>query len=332
VTTDELRTARLLLAPDRTSDLATPGRALRRAARVRRLAPGPVRLVEALAMKMGALSLERHAIGRIAAARVEALGQSVLGEPPRLLVRVDEFPHARVWDQPERYGNEAFLRFHRILAEAGVPYLLAVTPRPCHDYLNPSARGDRALTEAERELVALACAEGAEPAAHGLTHRTRDPRPQRHSELCGLGARDLVGLLERADEELAAAGIEPRVFVPPFNRFDADQLGVLAERFAVVCGGSESVRLLGFVPGPAWRGETVLFLSCPPLYARAEQLTATVHQLASATAGAWLQLTLHFGWEVDHGFTALAGFAEAVAPFARPWSEFLAAVDYSRDA
>jgi peptidoglycan/xylan/chitin deacetylase (PgdA/CDA1 family) len=329
VKTDELRTARLLLAPHRPADVTTSGPALRRAARVRRVPPAPVRLAETLAMKTGMLSLQRHVIRRIAAARVEALGQAAAAEPPRLLVRVDEFPHARVWDQPERYGNDAFHRFHRVLAEAGVPYLLAVTPRPCHDYLDPSARGDRGLTDAERDLLALACAEGAEPAAHGLTHRTRHPRPHRHSELCGLSAGELAGLLERADEELAAAGVRPRVFVPPFNRFDAGQLGVLAERFAVVCGGSESVRLLGFVPGPAWRGETVLFLSCPPLYDNAEQLTATVHDIATTTAGAWLQLTLHFGWEADRGFTALARFAEAVAPFARPWSEFLAAVDDS---
>jgi len=332
VTTEELRTARLLLAPDGDGALEAPGPALRRAARARTDPPMPVRLAETLAMKRGLLSLERHVIRPIAAARVEALGEPAGTEPPRLLVRVDEFPHAQVWDRPERYGNDAFHRFHRILSEAGVPYLLAVTPRPCHAYLDPSARGERALTEEERDLLALACAEGAEPAAHGLTHRTRDATPRRHSELCGLSADELLELVARADEELAAAGIRPSVFVPPFNRFDANQLQILASRFAVVCAGPESVPLLGFVRGPAWRGETVLFPSYPPLYDRAEPITAALADVASGAAGAWLQVTLHLGWEADQGFTALARFAEAVAPYARPWSEFLAAAERSRGA
>ena len=329
--TEERRTASLLLAPDGAAAVGAPGPALRRAAHTRRVPPALVRLAEALAMKRGLLSLERHVARPIAAARVEALGDSAAAEPPRLLVRMDEFPHAQVWDRPERYGNDAFRRFHRILADAGVPYLLAVTPRPCHDYLDPSAGGDRSLTDEERELLKQACAEGAEPATHGLTHRTRNATPRRHSELSGLSAAELRRLIERSDEELALAGVRPRVFVPPFNRFDADQLQVLGRRFEVVCGGPESVRLLGFVRGPAWRGETVLFPSYPPLYDRAEAICRALPGIGRA-AGAWLQVTLHLGWEADHGFSALERFAEAVAPHARPWSEFLAAVARSRAA
>lgn len=332
MTGDEARTARLLLDNGETSAGPVDGRAVRRAARTRRVPPELVRLAETLAMKRGLLSLERHVVRPIAAARIEALGQSAAEEPPRLLVRMDEFPHAQVWDRPERYGNGAFRRFHRILVDAGIPYLLAVTPRPCHDYLNHSARGDRALTDEERDLLAEACAEGAEPAAHGLTHRTRAGAPRRHSELRGLSREKLVRLIERADEELAAVGIRPRVFVPPFNRFDADQLEVLAQRFDVVCGGPESVPLLGFVRGPAWRGETVYFPSYPPLYEHAGPISAALPELSGGAAGAWLQLTLHLGWEVDQGFTALERLAEAVAPHARPWSEFLAAVERSRAA
>jgi peptidoglycan/xylan/chitin deacetylase (PgdA/CDA1 family) len=332
VTTEERRTASLLLAPGGAGAVEAPGPALRRAARTRGVPPAPVRLAEALAMKRGLLSLGRNVIRPVAAARVEALGERAAAEPPRLLIRMDEFPHAQVWDRPERYGNDAFRRFHRILADAGVPYLLAVMPRPCHDYLDPAARGDRALTDEERELLGQACAEGAEPATHGLTHRTRDATPRRHSELSGLSSDELRGLIERSDEELALAGIRPRVFVPPFNRFDAAQLPILGSRFEVICGGPESVPLLGFARGPAWRGETVYFPSYPPLYERAGPIAAALAGLAARSAGAWLQVTLHLGWEADQGFTALERLAEAVAPHARPWSDFLAAVESSRAA
>jgi len=54
---------------------------------------------------------------------------------PRLLVRVDEFPHAQAWDEPERLARHGSERFHEIMAGTGVPYLIAVLPRvsraPC---------------------------------------------------------------------------------------------------------------------------------------------------------------------------------------------------------
>ena len=60
-------------------------------------------------------------------------------------------------------------------------------------------------------------------------------------------------------ERLLAAGVgETRVFVPPFNRFDAAQYPVLAERFEIVCGGPESVALMGFHGGPLWRDGAVM--------------------------------------------------------------------------
>ena len=117
--------------------------------------------------------------------------------------------------------------------------------------------------------------------------------------------------------------------MPPFNRFDARQLPVLSERFEVVCGGPESVPLIGFLRGPVWRGETVYFPSYPPLYGHAGAIEAALGGLTASAAGLWLQLTLHLGWEADQGFTALPALAEAVAPYARPWSEFLAAVESS---
>ncbi len=50
-------------------------------------------------------------------------------------MRVDEFPRAGGFDHPGTV--EEMMRFHEIMSEAGVPYLLAVTPRVALDYLNP---------------------------------------------------------------------------------------------------------------------------------------------------------------------------------------------------
>ena len=323
---DERKSAGLLFADEIARGELSPAalelRDVRRAVRSRPVPPLPVRLAQALALQRGLVTYERAVLGRLAAARRAALGEAGAG-PPRLLVRMDEFPHARARDLPERYGTAAFRRFHRIMRSAGVPYLLAVLPRPSHDYLNPAADGDWPLTDDELTALADACADGAEPALHGLTHRTRDPSPRRHSELAGLDAAGLGALIDRGEAELARAGVRPRVFVPPFDRFDARQWAQLAQHYEVVCGGPASVARFGFHATPLSRGGAVYLPSYAPFYGTAEAIEPAVRRVVAAQPGTWVPVTLHMGWEVDRGWTALERLAEAMAPYARPWSELL---------
>jgi hypothetical protein len=333
MTDDERRSARLLFADELARGELQPAalkrREVRRAVRSRRVPPRPLRLAEALALKRGLLGYERNVLGRLATARRAALGDRGAG-PPRLLVRMDEFPHARARDLPERYGTDAFLRFHEIMRSAGVPYLLAVVPRPSHSYLDPRADGDGPLTADERAALARACRDGVEPALHGLTHRTREATARRHSELAGLDAARLGDLLDRGMAELAEASLEPRVFVPPFNRFERHQYPVLAERFDIVCGGPESVAQFGFHATPMWRGDAVYLPTYPPLYGTAEAIEPALRRVLAAQPGTWVPVTLHLGWEVDRGWTALERLAQTMARHALPWSELLGALDDTR--
>jgi Uncharacterized protein conserved in bacteria (DUF2334) len=278
-------------------------------------------------MRGGRLSFEHDWLPRAAAAR-EAAAPGSGREPPRILLRVDEFPHARTLDDA-RYGREAFERFHAILAGAGVPYLLAVLPHPSHDYLDPGASGGRPLREDERALIARVGGEGVTLALHGRDHRTRHARASRHSELSGLRDDELERLLESARGGLDGVGAEPRVFVPPFNRFDAGQWAALARRFDVVCGGPESVAQIGWHGTPVWRGDAVWLPSYPPLYGRAREVGPALGRLAPRAAGAWLPLVLHFGWEVDDGFEGLKELARAISGRATSWERFLEAVALS---
>ncbi len=324
MTDDERRSAALLFEPElaggkvEEDDLLGPE--VLKAVRSRPVPSRPVRLAQALAAKRRGFAYEERVIEPQAAARRAVLGDAAAA-PPRLLVRMDEFPHAEVMDRPDRYGDETFRRFHEIMAGAGVPYLLAVLPRPCRHYLDPEAQGDRPLTDTERELLARACAEGAEPAVHGLTHRTRDASPRRHSELCGLSEAALAELLDTADAELAGSGLRPRTFVPPFNRFDARQYPQLARRFDVVCSGPETVRLMGYQSTPLVRDGAVYVPSYPPLYGTAAAILPAVRRLIERQPGTWVPLTLHLGWEADRGWSDLERLASAVAPYARPWGE-----------
>jgi peptidoglycan/xylan/chitin deacetylase (PgdA/CDA1 family) len=325
---DEERSARLLL--DGSADAwVLARRAVRRALRQARVPPRPVRVAQAVALKAGLLSWDRSVVEPYLRARAAALDGGASGAP-RVLVRVDEFPHARSWDPDGEYGVERFERFHEVLAAEGVPYLLAVCARVSRDYLNPAVRERRPLDPRETALLGRLRDEGVRFAVHGYDHRSRHASPREHSELAGLGPAAVGELLDRARRELAEAGVEARVFVPPFNRFDAAQYSALARRFDVVCGGPETVRLFGFQRTPVWLGDAVYLPSYPPLYGRAGEVLPALERLVERNAALWTPVTLHWSWEAEEGWEALRRLARTLSACAVPWERFLGAVDASR--
>jgi hypothetical protein len=353
----EKRNARLLFDAELTAGTLSPEalcaaatrRAVRAAVRVRPVPPLPVRLGEQALCRLGRPPAGQGGIGPPLAARRAVCGEAgdaaaggavaggVAGggdgsgqRGPRILLRVDEFPHYQAWDQPQRFGTERFMRFHEILAGAGVHYLLAVPPRVSRAPLSPDGAGSRGLDEAEAALLGRLAGERVAFALHGRDHRTRFASPRRRSELCGLTREQTEELLDGALAELAEHDIATSVFVPPFNRFDARQLPWLARRFAVVCGGPESIGKLGFQGTPQWRGETVYLPSYAPFYGRASEVLQALPHTIERARGLWLPVVLHWGWEADAGWRELERLATRIAPHTAPWEEFLAAVERSR--
>jgi len=329
---DEIRSARLLLGFQEPGEVAEVelrrslrSRAVRSAVRSRRPPSAPHRFLQRVQRKLGGLEYEHAVAEPLQAARHAALGDRA-DATPRFLVRVDEFPHYLAWDQPARYGTERFRRFHELMVGAGVPYLIAVPPRVSHAPLDPHADRWRGPDEAERELLAALPSQGVSFALHGLDHRTRFSSPRRHSELSGLDPRATEALIDTALEELGALGISTDVFVAPYNRFDGAQYDVLAARFAVVCGGPESVGLIGFQRTPLWRGEAVYLPSYHPLYGHAHEVQPAAQRLIERRMGLWAPIALHWGWEADEDWTALERLLAVIAPYTAHWDEFLAAV------
>jgi Uncharacterized protein conserved in bacteria (DUF2334) len=307
---------------------ATP--AVLRALRERPIPAAPARSVQRVLMKLGRLSYEHAWLAPLQAARREALGDGAEG-PPRFVVRVDEFPYYSGFDQP-RFGYAASERFHAVMAEEGVPHLMSVVPQWTHDPLNPHATGGRGLDDRDRQLLERMRGDGVTFGQHGCTHRTRYANPRRHSELSGLDDAALGALLDRGLENLAAVGIQPRVLVPPFNRFDPGQWPLLASRYEVVTGGPESVPRIGFHGGPQWRGDAVYLPCYAPLYERAAAVLPAVEALIDARIGTWIPVVLHSGWETDDDFAALRRLARRIGEFAVSWEEFLDDVERSRQA
>jgi peptidoglycan/xylan/chitin deacetylase (PgdA/CDA1 family) len=300
------------------------------AVRPGRVPPAPRRFAQDVEPKQGRLDHERAVDAPLVAARRGVLGERAAA-PPRFLVRVDEFPHYRAWDDPARFGSDGFARFHEILQAAGVPYLVAVLPRVSRAPLDPAGRESRPLDDGEAALLRRAAGSaGVAIALHGRDHRTRFASPRRHSELCGLDKTATDALLDEALAELDRHGVYPDVFVAPYNRFDAAQWPALAARFPIVCGGPESIRRIGFQRTPQWRGEAVYLPAYAPCYGHARDVLAAAERAIERQTGLWTPLVLHWGWEADAGWRELEALCERVAPFAAEWTAFRAAVERSR--
>ena len=163
-----------------------------------------------------------------------------------------------------------------------------------------------------------------------MTHRTRRRSPRRRSELAGLAREQLRELLACGRATLAGLGIEPRIFVPPFNRFGASQYSMLAECFDVVCGGPESIAMMGFHGGPLWRGDAVYLPCYAPLYGPASTILPEARRIIELAPGTWIPIVLHTAWESSDSFRSLANLADAIAPYASSWQSFLAAIERCR--
>jgi glycosyltransferase involved in cell wall biosynthesis len=323
------RTARIVFARELADGRATAARVTAPAvlARLRTapVPPAPVRLAQLVRRRRGGLDFASAVAEPLAALRRDVLGPEAAAGPPRFLVRVDEFPHYQAWDEPRRFGTAAFERFHTMLTEAGVPYCIAVPPRVSRHPLDPVETSWRPLDDGEVEMLRRLERDGVTLALHGRDHRTRHAAPRRRSELTGLDPAATAELLDTALAELAQAGVaRPGVFVAPYNRFDAGQYAALAQRFAIVCSGPETIATMGFQPTPQWRGQALYLPSYWPLYGHAREVLPAASGLMDDDTAVWAPITLHWGWESDDGWTDLQRLVDRIAPAAAHWDELLA--------
>jgi peptidoglycan/xylan/chitin deacetylase (PgdA/CDA1 family) len=208
-----------------------------------------------------------------------------------------------------------------------VPYCIAVPPRVSRHPLDPRERAWRPLDDGEVATLRRIEAEGVTLALHGRDHRTRHASARRRSELAGLDAPATAALLDTALAELTATGVaRPEIFVPPFNRFDAVQYAALAERFAVVCSGPETLATMGFHRTPQWRDGALFLPSYWPLYGHAREVLPAASRLIDDNMAVWAPITLHWGWEADDGWAELEALVARIAPAAARWDELLAVV------
>lgn len=247
---------------------------------------------------------------------VEAgIAQPAAADSPMVLLRVDDYPHWSV-------GLERYWVFHRQMAEADVPFLLAATPFLVANPLMPDSP-PRGLVAEEWSKLAAAVARGeVEVALHGITHRTRDPG--RASEFDGVPAADAAEGLANAWRALEERGCHPVAFVPPFNRFPPILWSALPPECRIVCLGPESLEDTPALPVPTYADGRCVVMSLPPFYGRARAILRALRRGRwLERAGAVLPITLHWTWELEDR-TGVTELIEAVAPFATRWRDAVA--------
>lgn len=234
-----------------------------------------------------------------------ALGVRSRPKPCRFLLRVDDFPSPFA-------GIEEFPRFHRIAAEHGVPYLLAVTPF----FGTTGQRGQ--LSSPAIDMLHVCAAEGAELALHGFSHRSRYRNYA--SELLSLPAAALRAELQRADDYLSANHLETVGFVAPYNAYDPLTYGVLADRFALICGGPESVVSLGYRTGPSFLMQSLYVPTYRGAYDVDANRLARFDRLIGEADSLTIPVTMHWANEVRDGFRGFRALCERLRGRTGTWS------------
>jgi hypothetical protein len=331
LTRDETRTAGLLFGEELALGIVEP-EALR-VPEVRQAVRGlavPSRLsrrFQRAQMRRERLTYQRHCVAPYVAARRAVLGDAAEGRP-KLVIRVDGFPHHEAWDHPAGRSTADAAAVLDILRAAGVPFLVAVPPRVARRPLDPRTDEWREHDAGERELLAELRRDGVSFAVQGLDHRTRRERAAQRSEFTGRRRKETEERLDAAQAALRDEALHADVFVPPFDRFDASCWPSLAARFDIVCGGPASVDTMGFHPTPTWRGEAVWLPSYAPLHGPAAAVLPAARELLEQQTALWVPVTLRWDVEHDAGGEALRELCELLAAeqLARPWDDLRLAI------
>jgi hypothetical protein len=245
---------------------------------------------------------------RIRQAARTALGLRGAERPCRFLLRVDDFPAPAA-------RAEDFVRFHQITAEHGLPYLLAVTP-----FLE-RGHGRGRLTDHELAILHDCCRNHVRLALHGFTHRSRYRNYP--SELVSLPVAALRDELARAEGYLGENGLPVAGFVAPFDAYDPFTLGVLAERYPLLCGGPESVLSLGYRAGPSFLLQSLYVPSYRYAYDVSLADLSHLDRLAGEARGLIVPITMHWPNEVQTNFAALRPLCARLAGHTLSWEELL---------
>ncbi len=157
---------------------------------------------------------------------------------PKIIIRVDDFPH---W---EKKIND-FIKFDKIMKKHDIPYILGVTPYIAN---NPKDKDCNSFRKLNKKEIAL-LKDGIKDnriiiAMHGLTHKTTSNI--KFSEFLGKSNLQIEKEIKLGFKLFKEYGLpKPKIFVPPYNTFNNENLKTFIKHFKFITGGPETIKEFG---------------------------------------------------------------------------------------
>lgn len=202
-----------------------------------------------------------------------------------ILLRIDDFPGTKP-QEFDRHNLESFKRFHAVLAERDIEYLLGVIP----------------LHSTDEQLDWLAGRKYIVPAMHGVNHDERFQNEFGHW-LTDIGVYSALAVAKDILERILGP-ID--VYIPPHNAVDLRTcLALRRLGFSSVAAGPEtSPEALGPTGWISTSGLKALYSDYPKEYGRSDELItrgSVEHLRHVSSLPVDVYLTLHWTWEHNLG-------------------------------
>jgi glycosyltransferase involved in cell wall biosynthesis len=199
-------------------------------------------------------------------------------------------------------------RFIEIMGRKKYPFLAGVT-------------GDDLLNISYAPMINRLRGAGAEIAVHGFSH-------QGHfgpfaSELLQMNYPDFLNKLVAISGAAVFRNNPPQAFIPPFNAVAGEQISFLARHFAIITGGSETMRFTDHFAGPVAMKEGGWYVPVAhPYYNKASLiLRAGLMEQLARTKG-FVCLALHMTEEENDDFAGLIRLLDALPIRPLSWQIF----------
>ena len=179
-------------------------------------------------------------------------------------------------------------------------------------------RGNDLMVGAHRRLIQTVRESGGEIAVHGFSHTgTFGPF---QSEILQLKIRQLEEKILTLNETMGASGAV-KIFIPPFNAVNREQILLLARYYKIVSCGPETARFTDRFIGPvALPGGSWYFPAFYPFYDKATNILKSKALREMGNLKGFLCIGLHMGQEAQDGFTALLNLVDRVSDTLTPWN------------
>jgi glycosyltransferase involved in cell wall biosynthesis len=199
-------------------------------------------------------------------------------------------------------------RFIEIMGRKKQPYLAGVT-------------GDDLLNPAHAPIIERLRKSGAEIGIHGFSHQGRFGPFE--SELLQMNYGDIMRKIDAVMGAAVFKSSPPRAIIPPFNAISGEQISFLARRFAIVTGGSETMRFSDQFAGPVAMKEGGWYVAAThPCYDKAFSILRAGIMEQLARTGGFVCIALHMTEEEKDGFAGLSRLLDALPFPAASWQIF----------